>query len=223
MNLVEYPDRDLLMLDLADLLASELADALRRNETVTLSVPGGSTPGPVFDVLCEQKLDWDRVAVVLNDERWVDADSPRSNTRLLREKLLVSKASAATLVPLHVPGTEPEAALDELAEGLKPHLPLSVLLLGMGADMHTASLFPGGDNLAQALADDAPPLMAMRAEGADEPRVTLTAPVLKGALSTHVLITGAEKRAAIEKAATLDPMLAPIRCVLGQATVHWAE
>ncbi len=223
MKFVEYPDRDLLMLDLADTLSSELAAALRANETATLSVPGGTTPGPVFDVLSEQKLDWNRVAVVLNDERWVAEDNPRSNTRLLRERLLVSEASAAKLIPLHAPVERPEEALDALAQGLEPHLPISVLLLGMGTDMHTASLFPGADNLAAALDDHAPPLMAMRAEAAGEPRVTLTAPVLKGAMSCHVLIIGAQKREALERAAQLDPMEAPIRAVLGQATVHWAE
>lgn len=223
MNLKEYPDRDLLMLTLADVLASELGAALRVNETATLSVPGGTTPGPVFDVLCAQKLDWSRVAVVLNDERWVPEDSPRSNTRLLRERLLVSEASAAKLIPLHAPVPTPEEALEDLSAGLEPYLPISVLLLGMGTDMHTASLFPGADNLAAALSDRAPPLMAMRAEGAGEPRVTLTAPVLRGAMNIHVLITGAEKRAALERAMTLDPMEAPIRAVLGQAIVHWAE
>jgi 6-phosphogluconolactonase len=223
MNLKEYPDRDLLMLRLADVLASELAAALRVNETATLSVPGGTTPGPVFDVLCAQKLDWARVAVVLNDERWVPEDSPRSNTQLLRKRLLISEASAAKFIPLHAPVPTPEEALDDLAAGLEPYLPLSVLLLGMGADMHTASLFPGADNLAAALDDRAPPLMAMRAEGAGEPRVTLTAPVLKGAMNIHVLITGAEKRAALERAMTLDVMKAPVRAILGQATVHWAE
>jgi 6-phosphogluconolactonase len=135
----------------------------------------------------------------------------------------VSNASAAKLIPLHAEAETPEVALDDLAEGLKPHLPISVLLLGMGADMHTASLFPGADNLAAALDDNAPPLMAMRADAAGEPRVTLTAPVLKGAMSIHVLITGREKREAIERAAHLDAMEAPIRTVLGQATVHWAE
>lgn len=223
MELIEYPDRDLMMLDLADQLVSELADALRRTEHVTFCVPGGTTPGPVFDVLCEQALDWDRVAVVLNDERWVPETSPRSNTALIRKRLLVSKASAATLIPLYAEAPAPEDRIEALAEGLRPHLPISVLLLGMGADMHTASLFPGADNLDAALADDAPPLMAMRAEGAGEPRITLTAPVLKGAMSTHILITGAEKRAAIERAAHLPVREAPVRAVLGQARVHWAE
>lgn len=223
MNLIEYPDRDLLMLGLADRLTSELADGLRRHDSVSFSVPGGTTPGPVFDVLSEQKLDWDRVSVVLNDERWVPEDSPRSNTALVKKRLLVSNASAAKLIPLYAPAERPEDRLEELAEGLAPHLPLSVLLLGMGLDMHTASLFPGADNLEAALDDDAPPLMAMRADAADEPRITLTAPVLQGAMSIHILITGAEKRAALDRAGHLPVLEAPVRCVLGDATVHWAE
>ena len=222
MDFIEYPDRELMMLDLADKLTSELADCLRRHDSATFSVPGGTTPGPIFDVLSEQALDWDRVAVLLNDERWVPEDHERSNTRLLRERLLVSKASAATLLPLYADTPRPEDALDDLAKGLDGHLPISVLLLGMGADMHTASLFPGADRLEAALSDSAPPLMAMRAAGAGEPRITLTAPVLKGAMSTHIVITGAEKREAIEKAAHLPVIEAPVRSVLGQAKVHWA-
>jgi 6-phosphogluconolactonase len=223
MELIEYPDRDLLMLGLADRLTGDLAEALRHHDQVSFSVPGGTTPGPVFDVLSEQALDWDRVSVVLNDERWVPEDNPRSNTALVKKRLLVSKASEATLIPLYAPADRPEDRLEDLTAGLVPHLPLSVLLLGMGADMHTASLFPGADNLEAALADDAPPLMAMRAEGAGEPRITLTAPVLAGALAIHIVITGAEKRAAIERAAHLPVAQAPVRCVLGQAMVHWAE
>jgi 6-phosphogluconolactonase len=89
--------------------------------------------------------------------------------------------------------------------------------------MHTASLFPGADLLAEALAPDAPILLPMRAEAAGEPRITLTAPVLAGAKNIHILITGAEKRAAIEAAAALSPLEAPVRVVLDHATVHWAE
>lgn len=223
MKLIAYPDRELMMLDVANQLATELAGFLRSQDRVTLSVPGGTTPGPVFDVLAGLDLGWNRVSVLLNDERWVPETSDRSNTRLLRERLLRGPAAAATLVPMYADAPVPEDRLAELAAGITPHLPISVLLLGMGADMHTASLFPGADLLAEALAPSAPPLMALRAAGAGEPRMTLTAPVLAGAMSIHILITGAEKRAALLKAQHLSPLEAPVAVVLHHATVHWAE
>jgi 6-phosphogluconolactonase len=222
MNLIEYPDRELMMFSLADTLASELATALRMNATASLCVPGGTTPGPVFDVLSGVKLDWDRVIVFLNDERWVPEASDRSNGRLLKARLLANAASAATYLPLYADTPEPEQALDGLAATIEPQLPISVLLLGMGADMHTASLFPGADRLADAMAPNAPVLMAMRAPSAPEPRITLTARVLAGAMSTHILITGQEKRDALERARHLPSEDAPVRAVLANATVHWA-
>ncbi len=224
MNFKAYPDRELMMMDLADRMASELGAALRHQDRVTLAVPGGTTPGPVFDALCDVDLDWDRVDVLLTDERWVLESSDRSNTRLLRERLLTGHAAAARLLPLHAPAGRPEDVLGDLSAAIEAALPISVLLLGMGEDMHIASLFPGADRLADALDDDAPVLMAMRASGADEPRITLTAPVLQGALSIHLVITGPEKRAALERATRLhDPMQAPVKAILRNATVHWAE
>jgi 6-phosphogluconolactonase len=223
MKFLDYPDRELMMLSLADKLAGELGDFIRREGRASFCVPGGTTPGPVFDVLSGVDVDWGRVSVFLNDERWVPEDSPRSNTRLLRERLLTGKAAAATLVPMVANTETPEDSLESLEKGIAPHLPISVLLLGMGTDMHTASLFSGADRLAEAMASDAPLLLPMRAEGAGEPRVTLTAPVLQGAMNTHVLITGTEKREALEKARGLDPMEAPIKAFLADATVHWAE
>lgn len=218
-----YPDREMMMLRLAQRISSELGETLRSSGRASLSVPGGTTPGPVFDTLSGVELDWANVAVMLNDERWVSEDSARSNTRLLRERLLTGRAAAAELVPLYADAPTPEDAMADLTEAVSAHLPISVLLLGMGADMHTASLFPGADNLTLALQNDAPPLMAMRAQAAGEPRITLTAPVLKSALRVHILITGAEKRAALERALTLSPQDAPVACVLDQAQVHWAE
>lgn len=223
MDFHEYPDRDMMMLRVAQRIASELGETLRGSDRATLSVPGGTTPGPVFDTLSGADLDWSRVSVLLNDERWVPEDNPRSNTALLRRRLLTGRAAEATLVPLYARAARPEDALDALSDGIRPHLPISVLLLGMGADMHTASLFPGADKLAQAMASDAPPLMALRAEAAGEPRITLTLPVLRAALRVHVLITGAEKREALERARKLPPEQAPIAAMLDHAQVHWAE
>lgn len=223
MRLIAYPDRDTLYHALAKVLADGLSTGLVAQGRASLCVPGGTSPGPVFDLLAEMPLDWAKVAVFLNDERWVGEDSPRSNTRLLRDRLLRGPAAKAQLVPLYGPAARPEDQLPALTAGLAPHLPISVLLFGMGADMHTASLFPGADLLSQALATDAPPLMALRAEAAGEPRVTLTAPVLRAARSSHILITGEEKRSAITRAWDLPPEQAPIRAVLDNATVHWAE
>lgn len=223
MKFMEYPDRDLLMLNLADRLTGELKGHLLTHDRATFCVPGGSTPGPVFDVLSAVDLDWARISVVLNDERWVPQEDPRSNTRLLHRRLLVARASAARLLALHAATPAPEAALERLVEGVAPHLPISVLLLGMGEDMHAASLIPGAEGLAAALADDAPPLVPIRVTGRDEARVTLSLPVLREAMHIHVLITGARKRAALERARGLPPEEAPIGALLANATVHWAE
>ena len=186
-------------------------------------MPGGTTPAPVFDVLSEIDLDWGRVSVLPNDERWVPETSDRSNARLVREHLLQGRAAAAQFVPLYAKGDRPEDRLDDLTVTVALHLPISVLLLGMGTDMHIASLIPGAEGLDEALSPDAPILMAMRAPSVPEPRVTLTAPVLQAAMTTHIVITGAEKRAAIERAQRLDLIEAPVRAVLDTATVHWAE
>ncbi|QUS35428.1 6-phosphogluconolactonase [Falsirhodobacter algicola] len=223
MNFNEYPDREFLYLQLANRIASELGDFLRREGRATLCVPGGTTPGPVFDTLSGVDLDWANVTVFLNDERWVPEDHARSNTRLLKRRLLTGRAAAATYIPIHSDNGTPEEALEHLAEGLEPHLPISVLLLGMGVDMHTASLFPGADRLEEGLSDKAPLLLPMRAEGAGEPRITLTARPLKQAISTHLLITGPDKREALHRAEKLTPMEAPIRAFLADTTVHWAE
>lgn len=223
MRLVAYRDREALFSSLAGVIGRQLAEAVAAQGHASLAVPGGTTPGPVFDRLAAMDLPWAQVSVMLNDERWVNEASPRSNTALLRARLLQGPAARAQLVPLYAAAETPEERLDALAEGVAPHLPLSVLLLGMGADMHTASLFPGADRLAEALSPDAPILLPMRADAAGEPRVTLTAPVLQGARNVHLLVTGAEKRAALDRALGLSALEAPVRIVLDQATVHWAE
>lgn len=223
MDFVEYPDRDMLALSLADRMASQLAQHLRSNERASLCVPGGTSPTQVFETLSGTDIDWGRVTVFLGDERWVDGDHKRSNSRLLRRHLLKDRAQDANYIDLYTGDGQPDDATDMLSGMLSPYLPITVILLGMGNDMHTASLFPGADHLAEALSATAPPMMAIRAEGADEPRITLTRPVLSNAIHTHLLIMGPEKREALERAQKMEPIDAPIRAFLDQATVHWAE
>ena len=111
---IDYHDRDLLVMDLANKLAGDLREALGHQDRASLVVPGGSTPGPIFDVLCAADIDWERVDVMLSDERWVPDTSERSNTKLLRERLLIERAAAARFVPLYLPYSEPEEGLAEL-------------------------------------------------------------------------------------------------------------
>ncbi len=219
MMLNDYPDRDLLFISLANALAEALETALLSQDRVTLAVPGGTTPGPMFDELSAADIDWSRVDVMLSDERLVPADHARSNERLVRERLLVGRAAAATFLR-YVP--DADHAIEDLCADLSGRLPVDVLLLGMGADMHTASLFPGARALPAALAGDAPPLMLVDAPGAPEPRITLTGRVLSGAMASHILITGEDKRAALENARSLPAEKAPVSIVLGQAEIHWA-
>lgn len=223
MNLIEYADDEMLAIDLANHLAGELKATLDHEERALFVVPGGSSPGPIFDDLCDAELDWSRVDVMLSDERWVPEVHVRSNTRMIRERLLVGKAAKANYLPLYAKAEAPEAVLAELEAYIIPRLPISVLLLGMGEDMHTASIFPGADNLDMALDKRAPVLVPMRAPGAPEPRVTLSARVLNDAMSKHLVITGSSKRAALDRAQTLPARDAPVRAVLDDMNVHWCK
>ncbi|WP_294607099.1 6-phosphogluconolactonase [Roseovarius sp.] len=222
MSFVEYADSEMLAIALANVLAGELTAALDHQDRVLFVVPGGTTPGPVFDDLCDADLDWDRVDVLLSDERWLPEAHIRSNTRLIRERLLTGRAARARYLPLYAKAETPETVLPELEANIVPHLPIAVCLLGMGADMHTASLFPGADRFEDALAPRAPILVPMRAPNVPEVRVTLSARVLDEALCKHIVITGEQKRAAIERARYMRPVEAPIAAVLSGATVHWA-
>jgi 6-phosphogluconolactonase len=222
MNLIEYADAELMMMDLANRLAGELRQALTGGSRASIAVPGGTTPGPIFDSLAAVDLDWGRVDVMLTDERWVPESSERSNTRLLRQRLLTGRAAGANLVPLYATADTPEDRLEELEAGVRAALPLSVVLLGMGADMHMASIFPGADRLHEALHGTAA-LVAMRAPGAPEPRITLSARVLRQAISRHIVITGTAKRKAIEAARHLTPEEAPVGAILNGSVIHWAE
>lgn len=186
---------------LAERVATELDVALKARGRALLAVSGGTTPKRFFAELSKAGIDWSRVEITLADERFVPEDDERSNARLLRAHLLVNAASAARLLPLWLDGHDAETAALAHAHEFEARLPFDVLVLGMGADGHTASLFPLGDNLAHALDPDCPrPLLSMHAPGAAEPRISFTLPALVSARHLHLHIEGAAKQAVLREA-----------------------
>ncbi|WP_062016255.1 6-phosphogluconolactonase [Aureimonas sp. AU4] len=212
----EYDTREALAEALAAGVAAVLAGGIATNGQALLAVSGGSTPRLFFRHLSQAAIDWSRVTVVLVDERWVPETSERSNARLVRENLLQGPASAARTEFFFQEGESADEAQASLSRRFAAlPRPFDVVVLGMGDDGHTASFFPGGDRLAQAidLADPAA-VVPMRAPGAAEPRITLTLSRLADARLLAVHIEGDNKRETLERAlAGTDPAEMPVRAV----------
>jgi 6-phosphogluconolactonase len=193
----------------AQAIASALDLVLAERDRAQIALAGGETPRATYRQLGQQHLPWDRVDVLLGDERWVSSSDPSSNARMLRETLMAeAPGSHACLHPvptdLNSPqeGAEAYAALvQQLCGGTPPALDL--VLLGLGDDGHTASLFPG--TAAPTVTDRAVTL----GEGKGLPRVTLTAPTLSAARRVLFLVSGAGKVQALQR--LLDPLESPER------------
>jgi 6-phosphogluconolactonase len=181
---------------LAERVAERLRIALTERGHAVLAVSGGTTPKQFFDVLSREKLDWAKVQVTLVDERWVPDTDERSNAQLVKSLLLQHAAAAARFVPLYTGAPTPEAGLAEATARIAAlPLPFDAVVLGMGDDGHTASFFPGGDHLAEALdLNGRAPVLPMHAPGAGEPRITLSLPTLLDTRALFLLVTGAKKR-----------------------------
>lgn len=215
----DHPDAAALAAALAQAVATDLREALGLRGAALLAVSGGNTPRAFLRALSRQPLDWGRVGVTLTDERWVAPDDARSNAALVRGHLLQGAASAARFVPLYAAAPDPERGLAEVAARIAAlPLPFDALVLGMGLDGHCASLFPGGDHLAQALRyETAERVLPMRAPAAPEPRVTLTLPVLVATRRLYLHIEGAPKREVLRQALGPGGESLPIGALLRRA------
>lgn len=225
----DYADRARLAEALASGIAAKLAGGIATRGHATLAVSGGSTPRRLFDVLSQTDLDWGSVMVLLVDERLVPPEHGRANAGLVRRYLLQGRAARARFVPYVVDAHTPAqcARLSQAAFEQDGHR-LDACVLGMGTDGHTASFFPGGDTLKEALdpAGDKK-VIAIYAQDAVEPRLTLTLGPILDARFVALHIEGAEKRAVLDAAlAGTDVNAMPVRAVLRQtaAPVHvfWA-
>ena len=223
MTLIEYESRAAWAEGLAAELAGQIADALSISGKATFIAAGGSTPLPVYRKLSCSDIDWGRVAIVPSDERCVPEQSPRSNLGMIKSNLLQGHAVGARAVPLFEEGLE--SGDSELTrKTLDGLLPPTACLLGMGEDLHTASLFPGAAGLELAMSDDAPPVLPVVAPSTGERRMTLTLRVLASSKFIHIAILGGAKYEALERAsAGADPLHAPVAALLERARVHYCE
>ncbi len=223
-EITEYKSREDQADKLADIIADVLEKRIEARRQATIAVPGGSTPELFLTALGKRTIDWSSVTVLPTDERWIPPANDRSNERLIRRTLMAHGAKPQ-LFSFWRKGMMASHAAAGLSIDLGPHLPLDVCVLGMGEDMHCASLFPGGDGLTLAMAHGAPAVVGMNAPGLSEPRVSLSADALSGG-QVHLLITGEEKLSALEAAIERSsPLTAPIGAVLRRnenTVVHWA-
>lgn len=196
-----YPDMATLSAAVARTIAKDLSAALGERHRATLVAPGGTTPGPLFDALSRETLDWSRVTVTLSDERWVPADDPASNEHLVRGRLLQNRAARAGFLSWRRAGETRADAAAALEPKIAALWPFDVCVLGLGADGHIASLVPGAEGFNNAMHGDGmvAPVTASGAAGAAE-RLTLTWRAIERSRRIVLVTTGGAKRAVFEAA-----------------------
>lgn len=217
-----FADAAALTIALADEIARILRLAIARRDQASLVVSGGRTPVALFNRLSMEDLDWHLVTVVLADERWVDTDATSSNERLVRLELLRNKAAVARLVGLKSEAETAVAGAPLAWRGLAQIVrPFDCVLLGMGDDGHTASLFPASPLIEQAVDASQPPAcIAMQAPGPPCERLSLNLAALLDAHRIVLHIQGATKWAVYQSAQAVGATREmPIRAVLRQSAV----
>ncbi|MCW8108651.1 6-phosphogluconolactonase [Alteromonas ponticola] len=222
-----FTDKSALVKAFADEILNILEKGIAKSGRASLVVSGGSTPVPLFKELSLRDLAWSKVDITLADERWVDESHADSNTRLVKENLLQNKASSAHFVSLYSHHSdasegiaEAEARLSSLSQ------PFDVLILGMGEDGHTASLFPCSEQIDEGLSlSSGRVCLAVQPNTAPHQRISLSLPALLNSKNIFLHLTGDKKKAVLQDAMqNHTEREKPITAVVNRApvTLMWA-
>ncbi|QJI44655.1 6-phosphogluconolactonase [Pseudomonas sp. ADAK2] len=220
----EFKSPVLLADGLALNVAKLLSDAIDARGSATLVVSGGRSPVAFFQNLAKQKLDWSKVVVTLADERWVPVEHADSNAGLLKRYLLQGPAAKAQFLSLYSATANLELAAEQADRLLAELPPIDVLILGMGDDGHTASLFPNSPNLSDALkVDGTRRCYPMLAPTVPHQRLTMSRALLASAKTTVLSISGQSKLTTLSAALASDDVAAmPIRAFLQPTLeIYW--
>ncbi len=190
----EFPDAAAVAAETVQRILTAADAAIAARGRFHLVLAGGSTPLQAYGQLVDCRADWARWHIYLGDERCLPADHPERNSRMIEEAWLQHApvpAEQIAWIPAEL-GAEPAAAA--YRERLRDARPFDLVLLGMGEDGHTASLFPG-----QAHDSDAPVVAVHDAPKPPPQRVSLNYPTLSDTRALLLLITGASKHAALQR------------------------
>ena len=214
-----FKGRESLEAYLCERIVGLLRDGIDARGEATIAVSGGRTPTALFQLLSEQPLAWNKITVVLVDERWVDAGHEASNERLVRLNLLQNAAEEAHFIGLKTGATSAAEGMDELQQRLAvlPR-PLDAVILGMGEDGHTASFFPGAPTLGQALdLNSGHDCQAVTPVDAPHERITLALSRLLDSRQIFIHLYGDSKLPVLDRAMSSGPEQGmPVRAVLRQ-------
>jgi 6-phosphogluconolactonase len=208
---------------LAEAVAIRLKELLAGQGRALLAVPGGTTPAGFLAALGRHDLAWEQVTLLPTDERFVAADDAASNERMIRAQFAPLAAGRASFLSFHEHGSDIEAAAAVLCTKLAELPEIDLLVSGMGADGHIASLFPGGEAAFNAVPDSG--IVIARPPGLP-PRLSLSPARLLGAGWASLLVSGAAKEAVLKAAPEREHRPLPVDLLLGSARgldVYWAK
>ena len=221
-----YPDRPALIEAALALIVERILTATNERQSCTIALSGGSTPQPLYAALAGADLPWQQIQIFWGDERYVPATDPDSNYGMTKRVWLdLVPIPAANIHPMPTDFAQPQLAAEDYERQIVAHfgseagsIPVfDIILLGMGDDGHTASLFP--HTAALSVRDR----LVTLGDKDGQPRLTLTFPIINQARSVIFLISGASKQTALAAvfAPTGDAMAYPSRGVRPLGELLW--